>query len=154
MMQRFILVRGLPGSGKSTLAKRMLDNQIVDIHLEADQWFTNEATGEYRFNPNELFAAHQYCQRMAFINLSIGNSVVVSNTFTTRKELRPYLEIARQTGVKAEILTCKGQYGSVHGVPVITLAAMRNRWVELEPSEDEYILLDNEDDLWLNVLNS
>ena len=52
-MQQLILIRGLPGSGKSTLAKQLTMNRSHNFvsHFEADMYFIDSGTGEYKYNP-------------------------------------------------------------------------------------------------------
>jgi predicted kinase len=117
---RLILVRGLPGSGKSTYAKTLgLE------HYEADMYF--EQIG---FNPALLKDAHNWCQVETYAALRRGESVVVSNTFTQRWELRPYYDIAQRCGARVEEVVMRGDYGSIHGVPAETIRCMAARWEE------------------------
>jgi uridine kinase len=121
-MSILYLIRGLPGSGKTTLAKQM--SKDMDIaHFEADMFF--EIDGEYKFDPKKLGDAHAWCLRSVADELFHGYDVIVSNTFTTKKEMNDYLELTPNS----VIIECKGNYGSVHNVPEATLAKMRNRWV-------------------------
>lgn len=128
---RFIIIRGIPGSGKSTLA-RQLQAEIASSGLqcnwyEADQYFENSA-GVYEFDRRRLFNAHKWCTAMTELSLQIGIHTIVSNTFTTIGELRPYFEMAQMNGVSPEVITATGEYGSVHNVPEETLAKMRTRF--------------------------
>jgi predicted kinase len=115
MQNTLTLIRGLPGAGKTTAAKKMVDQWLVDyfreplcpvvikatVHLfEADDWFYDDE-GNYIFDPKDLSKAHQWCQRRTWTALKAGDSVVVSNTFTCRWELEPYLQMAEDHGLKA-----------------------------------------------------
>ena len=124
-MTKLTLIRGLPGSGKSTRA-REIAQQTGAVHLEADQWFM--VNGEYKFDPSKLHHAHRWCQEQAKQNLKMGNDVVVSNTFTRRREAKPYIDMANQLGAKLEIITATGDYGSIHDVPDEAIERMRARW--------------------------
>lgn len=121
-MTSLTLIRGLPGSGKSTLAK----NLDVAIRLEADQFFI--VLDKYVFDVNKLHAAHEWCQTNTDNCLGNGFSVVVSNTFTTKKELLPYFEIAKKHGIIPNVITCNGEFGSIHNVPEETMNKMRQRF--------------------------
>lgn len=123
-MNTLYIVRGLPGSGKSTYAKTL----GVPVY-EADMYF--ERDGEYKFDPTKLHAAHQWCQRKVFKELLDMEDVAVSNTFTTLKEMQPYVDYAKTLGVKIVVIECTGNYGNVHGVPPEKLAQMKARWQEV-----------------------
>ena len=94
-MKTLYILRGLPGSGKSTLANTIVDTIAV---CEADQYFVDKETGEYKFNPDEIKIAHQWCRdevenRMKHNQDTYGldySEIVVSNTFTQEWEMEPY----------------------------------------------------------------
>ena len=123
-MQQLILIRGLPGSGKSTLAKELATDGLFAAHFEADMfWGPN-----YEFDVNRLREAHQWCQNSTKEALLNGESVIVSNTFTTIKELKPYFEIAKEFGIVPQVLVCQNNFGNTHNVPEETLAKMKARF--------------------------
>lgn len=129
---KLILIRGLPGSGKSTLArKKVLESESPMQHYEADQFFINKNTGNYEFDASQLHNAHQQCFERTKDSLKYHCSVVVSNTFTTQKEIRPYLELAAEVWCDVvEIYDCIScNYGSVHDVPEETMQKMAKRFV-------------------------
>jgi predicted kinase len=128
-----IIIRGLPGSGKSTLAWTIA-GQIVDSAVyEADQFFIDHV-GEYKFDRNLLREAHAWCQDQTKRQLALGRTAIVSNTFTTIKELRPYFDIAREFSLTPTVILTQNNWGSVHGVPEETMIAMRQRFVyEISP---------------------
>lgn len=119
------LIRGLPGSGKSTLAAK-LGNDYTTL-LEADSYFYDEY-GNYVFDEKELRAAHSWCLGTTSFNLSLGEDVVVSNTFTTLREMKDYYLMAKELGVKLNVITCQGQFGNLHNVPQETLDKMEKRF--------------------------
>jgi predicted kinase len=118
-----VLIRGLPGSGKTTMATRDFPGYA---HFEADQFF--ECTDGYKFDASKLGDAHAWCQKTTKHILTMGQSVVVSNTFTQHWEMKPYLDMAKDLNVPVRILVATGNYTSVHGVPEAAIAAMRRRW--------------------------
>ena len=125
-MKTLILIRGLPGSGKSTLAKKLRYE-----HLEADMFF--EQDGEYKFNPALLREAHQWCQERTKQAMRMNwAGIVVSNTFTQRWEMDPYLKLAREHGYTVQIIECKGKFENVHGVPAEAIEKMRQRWENID----------------------
>ena len=126
-----LLIRGLPGSGKTTMAKQYA--QIGYVHCEADQYF--ERDGVYKFDPAKLRAAHDDCLRRAIAAMDAGRSVVVSNTFTRRWEMGPYLNAAKKRGIKVRIVEATGSWPNVHGVPADAIERMRARWELIDEGE-------------------
>ena len=124
-MPKLYIIRGLPGSGKSTLAKAFVFAGIADEHYEADMAFMDN--GEYKFNANKLGFAHRWCLNEVHAALLDGKNVVVSNTFTTKKEVRPYTML----GFEYEICECTENYGSIHNVPEETIERMKARWEKI-----------------------
>ena len=118
-MNRLVLIRGLPGSGKSTLAKCMTDFK----HLETDMFWGTD----YNFDITRIKEAHQWCQNLTAMRLRNYN-VVVSNTFTTRKEIEPYLNIAKEYGIVPQIITCEGSFRNIHNVPEEVIEKMKARF--------------------------
>ena len=121
-----ILIRGLPGAGKSTLAQA-LSFQYAWMHFEADQFFVS-LDGTYQFNASLLPEAHAVCLANTSEALSCGHSVIVANTFTTKKEMQPYIDLADACAVHLQIITVAGDFESVHNVPKATIERMRARW--------------------------
>jgi len=125
---RLVLVRGLPGSGKSTYAKSYFNGHI---HLEADMYFT-QPDGSYDWAAERLGKAHSWCFETAKIMLNNGYDVVVSNTFTTLKELNPYIELANQSDIQYVVFRMTSEYNSIHNVPQIVIEKMRIRFEDYE----------------------
>jgi len=125
------LIRGLPGAGKSTAAIAKPMESVWT--LEADQYFM--VNGVYNFNAEKLKDAHHWCQDQCRRMLPYG-TVIVSNTFTCRWEMQPYIEMAEQLGVEVEIIDmfdggCSNEQlaeRNVHGVTIDTIAKMRDRY--------------------------
>lgn len=130
MAVKLFLVRGLPGSGKTTKARK-LAVQHSAIHLEADHYFEvilGDAIPVYGFVGSLVGEAHNRCKQLATHWLRAGYPVVVSNTFTIKWEIEPYYEMAKKLGIEYEVVTCTGDYGSVHNVPEAALQKMKDRW--------------------------
>ena len=131
-----ILVRGLPGSGKSTFAQTFAltctaANQTVAGPFEADQFFINKETNVYEFDAALLGHAHGLCFRNTEDAMQKATStVIVSNTFTTQRELKPYLELAAKYNYQVTSLVVENRHGnsSVHNVPDEALDKMQNRF--------------------------
>ena len=123
MKPSLILIRGMPGSGKSTLARLFYGC----YHFEADQYFV-DAKGNYKFDGSKIKEAHAWCRKETEEAISNGSSVVVSNTFTTKWELKPYFEIAKMCGIVPQVILMQNQFESVHDVPEDILRRMEERF--------------------------
>lgn len=132
-MASLVIIRGLPGSGKTTYAKQCFPNHI---HLEADMFFVN-ANGDYSFYGSMIKNAHEWCTSTAHIFMNHQKDVIVSNTFTTLKEMRPYLDHAKLTGHQISVIRMNTQYGSIHDVPADVIERMKARF---EPYDGEAIV--------------
>lgn len=133
-MKTLIILRGLPGSGKSTFANFIWEPNII---FEADKYFINK-NGEYKFDASKLGLAHAWCQtavKQAMIENHTSNGqlypeIVVSNTSTTEKELKPYLDLAKEFDYNVVSLIIENRHGnsSIHSVPDETLDKMEKRF--------------------------
>ena len=122
-MNTLFIIRGLPGSGKSTLAKMLCPRDAY----EADDWFVDE--GVYRFDPNQLVKAHQYCETVVKNAMDTrARKIAVANTFSQRWEMEPYFELAKKHKYVVQIIECQGNFGSIHGVPESVIERMKTRW--------------------------
>ena len=127
-MNTLYIIRGLPGSGKSTFAKT-LSAALPAIAWEADQYHMNN--GVYDWKAENQHAAHQWCQDGVRECMMLQHKgVIVCNTSTTEKELKPYLEMALEFGYKVVSLVVENRHGnqSIHNVPEETMAKMKNRF--------------------------
>jgi predicted kinase len=128
------LVRGLPGSGKSTFAKHIWNDYAI---CEADQYFIDKETSEYKFDASKLREAHEWCRNQVEtrmmdhqVNKQYYPEIVVSNTFTQEWEMQAYLELAKKYGYRVTTLIVENRHGNsnIHGVPDDKLDIMRNRF--------------------------
>lgn len=94
MKQTLYLLRGLPGAGKTTLAENLLESELVQHICEADNYFVGE-DGVYRFDGAFLGKAHDLCYNLAERAILSGESVAVSNTFTTEREMEKYVTLRK-----------------------------------------------------------
>lgn len=131
-MTTLYIVRGLPGSGKSIFAKK-LATDLNCMHIETDMYWMVD--GVYCFDAKRLGAAHEWCMDTALIQISNGNSVVVSNTFVTDRTIRAYLNDPScdfhniDENYNVVVYEMTGQYGNIHNVPQETLDRMARSWV-------------------------
>lgn len=118
------LVRGVSGSGKSSFVSSMIDDRVA--HFEADMYFMEE--GEYNFDSSKLKQAHYWCQEQTETVMKNKQRVIVSNTFTTEWEMKPYLDLAEKYGYTVFTVIIENRHGNkdVHNVPQET----RQRQVE------------------------
>lgn len=123
------IIRGLPGSGKSTTAKRMAemlgDSSRQTAHLEQDQYFTKR--GVYKFDRRKIRQATEWCLEEFVKALAEGKIPFVANTFTQKKEIDHYVNAAKEAGAKIIIITCTGQYGSIHNMPMGVMVKLAKR---------------------------
>lgn len=121
-----IILRGLPGSGKSTYVKK---NFSKHKHYEADMFHMKN--GKYDWKQENQAAAHKWCLDSTKKSLENGYKVVVSNTFTTKKEINRYTDMADKLGKKVKVFRTTKHYGSIHNVPEETLERMKKRMVDI-----------------------
>lgn len=128
-MKTLYIIRGLPGSGKSTLASNLMDTGAIRRYWEADT-FMIDSEGNYKFDPSKLAYCHSRCKNEVECDMQDGYNVAVSNTFTTEKEMQPYLDMAERYGYAVISLIVENRHGnkSVHGVPDDKMQQMRNRF--------------------------
>lgn len=132
-MKNLTIVRGLPGSGKSYLARlltmcspRSLRHGVQAVQFEADQFMFVD--GVYAFDASRLHMAHTKCYDKADEYLSLNYHVYVSNTFTTKKELKPYFELALKYGIIPTVICTQSSFGSIHNVPEDVMVKMKARF--------------------------
>lgn len=122
-----IIVRGLPGAGKSEFSKKLMKGYNEDVlWYEADHYFMKD--GVYNFDPSKLAEAHRVCRENTRYALSKGYNVIVSNTFSTKWEMQPYLDMAEEYGATVFITECRGKFKNIHGCPQDVIDRMEKRW--------------------------
>lgn len=132
-LRSLFLVRGLPGAGKTSLAyllEGMVDQYRYNCTcVAADDYFSKH--GGYDFDVSKLGAAHRHCEEIAGLAMSNNvNVVIVHNTFTTEKEMKPYKEMANKYNYKTIQIIVENTHGnsSVHNVPEETMQRMKDRF--------------------------
>lgn len=128
---KLTLLRGTPGAGKSTHARLLLStSSIHSTHIEADM-FWQLKDGTYRFDMKKIAYAHKWCLAKTAEAFQKELNVIVSNTFTTTREMQPYIDLAKDYNVPVNIIEMKTQYKNIHNVPEDVLIKMKNRWEEI-----------------------
>ena len=139
-MKTLWIIRGLPGAGKTTLAEHLFwlfscykedEGRFGQVCLVAADDFMVDSEGSYLWQPELLGQCHAKCYVTADNAMSEGvEDVIVHNTFTTEKEMSPYVDAAQEYGYRVVRLIVENTHGntSVHNVPDKTLEAMRNRF--------------------------
>jgi predicted kinase len=121
-----IIVRGLPGSGKSTFSK-----SLGGEHIEADMFFVDKETGEYKFDATKLKYAHNWCGDVVETWMEDGlKKIVVSNTFTQEWEMEEYYKLAEKYGYMVFSIIFENRHGGIneHNVPEEKLEQMKHRF--------------------------
>lgn len=118
------IIRGCPGSGKSTFAQKLVSHDF--LICEADKYFIDKETGEYKFDGSKLKGAHKWCQdnvetymKDSLVNDQFYREIVVSNTFTQEWEMKPYFDLSEKYGYKVFTVIVENRHGgkNIHGVP-------------------------------------
>ncbi len=124
-MRDLIIVRGLPGSGKTTVAEKF--GRAICC---ADDYVTDR-NGNYNWSPNTIGASHAWSQRKCarFMKANI-ETVVVANTTTTEREMKPYVDLAKKYGYRVFSIIVENRHGgkNVHNVPEETMDKMNERF--------------------------
>lgn len=132
-----VIIRGLPGSGKTTMATELFPEYEK---YEADDYFYKVDACNYRyeyvFDASKLRQAHATCLANVTDAIEDGANVVVSNTFTTLKELQPYIDAAKANNYRVFIIEANGVFKFVHNVPDETIMKMEKRWQRVEQNKD------------------
>ena len=126
-MEKILYIcRGISGAGKSTFAKT-----LGGQHYEADMFFIDPVSKEYKFDGSKIKLAHEWCQGLVKGDMILEYpKIVVSNTFTQEWEMEPYFELAKEYGYTVFSIIIENRHGGVneHGVPEDKLEQMRNRF--------------------------
>jgi predicted kinase len=133
---RVVIMRGIPGAGKSTWVR---DNMPGALIASADHYYTGP-DGVYRFDPNKIRDAHNYCLREFLTHLMLGGpqDLVVDNTNVKVFEVAPYYRLAEAFGREVEVVwvDCTADVAAartVHGVPLETVLRMAWSFEPLPP---------------------
>ncbi len=129
MEKVLILLRGCPGSGKSTVAKLLFPDAKA---FAADDYQVDE-NGNYDWKPERLGYAHTMCTSGVENAMREQHpQVVVHNTLTSEREIRPYAEFAAKYGYKLISFVVENRHGNsnVHSVPDAKVVEMSERIIK------------------------
>jgi len=135
MKKILFIIRGVSGAGKSTFAKKIVGHDF--LVCEADKYFVNKETGEYKFDFSKIKDAHKFCQDMvetymkdSLVNNQFYREIAVSNTFTQEWEMDPYFKLAKEYGYTVFSIVVENRHGgtNVHNVPEDKIEQMKNRF--------------------------
>ena len=136
-MKTLYLICGPSGSGKTTFANKLKKEKNIINHFEADQWMV-DLYGNYFFNPKRLGYCHGKCQKSTEDSMQRVEDVIVSNTTLTKKEAKPYIDMARKYDYNVEIHHMFGNFKNEHGVPDWKIEEMRNKRQLFSLADFEY----------------
>lgn len=126
------IFRGCPGSGKSTLAKALATAKNGVI-CSTDDFFLDDK-GVYQFNMKKLGFNHQANQEKARKLMKEEHPcVIIDNTNITRKEMKPYVDMAAEFGytvhyvaVHCDVEVCIKR--NTHNVPEAIIRSMAEKF--------------------------
>jgi predicted kinase len=125
-MKTLYLICGPSGSGKTTFAKKLKQEKGIKFHFEADDWMKDKF-GIYYFDPENLYFCHRACRSSTQQAMEYGEDVIVSNTTLTKKEAKPYVDLAKAYGYNIEIHHMTGTFKNEHGVPDWKVEEMKKK---------------------------
>lgn len=115
-MSELVIIRGLPGSGKTTYARHKYPTYL---HYDLDHLFT-DVDGTYRYEAQLREEAQSFLLKLVDFGLSRKENIVVTEIFSSKNDLQPFMLLAEHYDVPIKIYTKLLPNGqrSVHNVPV------------------------------------
>lgn len=131
-----IIFRGPPGSGKSTAATKMFPNLVK---FENDMFLMRD--GKYCWSKERVQDAIKWCAASVENALKNSVDVVVANTFTKRRFIEKYRQIAEKYNAEFIVYRCTGNYQNVHNVSDELVESFRKA---MEDYDEEIVLSEND----------
>jgi hypothetical protein len=110
---KILIYRGTSGAGKTTHAMKTTgeillaadeDKQPTIKYCSADDYFVDQETGKYEFDPTKLGNAHAECyDKFLSAIADQADYIIVDNTFCQLWELSPYLVHAKSKGISVHM---------------------------------------------------
>lgn len=121
------IVRGLPGSGKTTFVKNFLKGVF---HIENDMFHMKGL--KYEWSADGQKKAIDFCSD--FVEYAMEHEIVcaVSNTFTRKRFVDYYVDMAKRYGYTVFVFRCMGEFNNVHSVPYETIKSMSDGFEDYE----------------------
>lgn len=126
-MKTLILLRHVPGAGSSFVSKLLSENGKYPVLATDDYFMVN---GEYKFDKTKLHYYHQLClQDTEKEMIKEIEKIFVTNTFTTEKELKPYIDLSKKYDYNLISLIVENRHGNknIHNCPEEIIDKMNNR---------------------------
>ncbi len=123
-----LIIRHVSGSGSSSLAEFLVSNVHSAVNHEADSWMMEG--DNYVFKPERLGYCHKQCLDNTELSLKLDQKlVIVNNTFTDEKSLKPYQDLAAKYNYKfvSVILENRANSKNIHGVDEQTLGRQEGK---------------------------
>ena len=121
------IVRGVPGSGKTTFVKNFLKGVF---HVENDMFHMKGLN--YEWSADGQKKAIDFCSDFVEYAMEHGIVCAVSNTFTRKRFVDYYVDMAKRYGYTVFIFRCMGEFTNVHSVPYETLKSMSDGFEDYE----------------------
>ena len=99
MNKTLIILSSISGGGKSTFAEFLWrKDPLNSVICSADSYFIDD-DGDYNFDASQLGKAHQFSKNLCKDAMEAdAGTIIIDNTNTTRKEAKPYIDMAEQFG--------------------------------------------------------
>jgi predicted kinase len=123
------ILRGCPSSGKTTLAETLEQNLPDAVAVAADDYHY-DALGNYNWDSKNVKKSHEFCQDFVQFGMACGfTNIIVHNTCTSEKELKPYMQMAKTFDYKVVSLIVEKRHDNKndHDVPEETVIKMGER---------------------------